>query len=70
MTKKVRAMDEAKLRVVGIDALNKALGPAEALRFLALFHREPTDYVEVSRKLYEGQSVEEIFKRARENWRG
>jgi len=70
MIKKVRAMDEAKLRVVGIDALNKALGPAEALRFLALFHREPTDYVEVSRKLYEGQSVEEIFKRARENWRG
>lgn len=70
MTEKVRAMDEAKLRVVGIDALNKALGPAEALGFLALFHREPTDYVEVSRKLYEGQSVEEIFKRARENWRG
>lgn len=70
MTEKVRAMDEAKLRVVGIDALNKALGPAEALRFLALFHREPTDYVEVSRKLYEGQGVEEIFKRARENWRG
>ena len=70
MTEKVRAMDEAELRVVGIDALNKALGPAEALRFLALFHREPTDYVEVSRKLYEGQSVEEIFKRARENWRG
>jgi len=70
MTEKVRAMDEAKLRVIGIDALNKALGPAEALRFLALFHREPTDYVEISRKLYEGQSVEEIFKRARENWRG
>ena len=70
MTKKVRAMDEAKLRVVGIDALNKALGPAEALRFLALFHREPTDYVEVSRKLYEGQRLEEIFKRACENWRG
>ena len=63
-------MDEAKLRVLGIDALNKALGPAEALRFLALFHREPTDYVEVSRKLYEGQSVEEIFKRARDSWRG
>ena len=70
MTEKVRAMDEAELRVVGIDALNKALGPAEALRFLALFHREATDYVEVSRRLYEGQSVEEIFKRARENWRG
>ena len=69
MTDRARAMDEAKLRVLGIDALNKALGPAEALRFLALFHREPTDYVEVSKKLYENQSVEEIFKRAKEHWR-
>ncbi len=70
MTERARAMDEAELRVLGIDALNKALGPAEALRFLALFHREPTDYVEISRKLYEGQTVEEIFKRSREHWRG
>jgi hypothetical protein len=70
MTERAKAMDEAKLRVLGIDALNKALGPAEALRFLALFHREPTDYVEVSKKLYEKQSVEEIFKRAKEHWRG
>ena len=70
MTERTRAMDEAELRVTGIDALNKALGPAEALRFLALFRSEPTDYVEVSGRLYENQSVEEIFKRARENWRG
>ena len=70
MIEKARVIDEARLRVLGIDALNKALGPAEALRFLALFHREPTDYVEVSKKLYENQSVEEIFKRAKEHWRG
>ena len=63
-------MDEAELRVLGIEALNKALGPAEALRFLALFHHEPTDYVEISKKLYEGQTIEEIFKRAKEHWRG
>jgi hypothetical protein len=66
MTGRTRAMDEAELRVAGIDALNRALGPAETLRFLALFHREPKDYVEVSRRLYQNQSVEEIFKRARE----
>jgi hypothetical protein len=48
----------------------KAMDEAEALRFLALFHREPTDYVEISKKLYEGQTVEEIFRRAKENWRG
>jgi hypothetical protein len=26
--------------------------------------------VDVSKKLYENQSVEEIFKRAKEHWRG
>jgi len=70
VTERDRAMDEAELRVAGIDALNKALGPAGTLRFLAFFRSEPNDYVEVSRRLYENQSVEEIFKRARENWRG
>jgi hypothetical protein len=49
MSERAKTIDEAKLRVLGIDALNKALGPAEALRFLALFHRETTDYVEVSK---------------------
>ena len=70
MSGKKKTLVDAELRMLGMDALNKALGPAEALRFLALFHREPTDYVEVSKKLYENQSVEEIFKRAKEQWRG
>ena len=70
MTERTRTMGEAELRAAGTDALNKSLGPLGAVRFLALFRSEPTDYVEVSRRLYENQSVEEIFKRARENWRG
>jgi len=70
MTEGAKAMDEAELRVLGIEALNKALGPAEALRFLALFHHEPTDYVEISKKLYECQTIEEIIKRAKEHWKG
>lgn len=57
-------MDDAEIRVAGIEVLNKALGPAGALRFLTLLHREPTDYVEISRRLYEGQSIEDIFSRA------
>ena len=55
---------------MGIEALNKALGSAQALRFLALFHSEPTDYVEISKRLYEGQSIEEIFNRDKEHRRG
>jgi hypothetical protein len=70
MTERAKAMNEAEFRVLGIEALNKALGPAEALRFLALFHRKPTDYVEISKKLYEGQTSEEIIKRAKEHWKG
>ena len=70
MTERARAMDEAELRSAGVDALSKALGPLGAVRFLALFRSEPTDYVEVSRRLYENQSVEEIVKRAKEHWRG
>ena len=62
-------MDDSELRVRGIDALNKTLGPARALRFLSMLHREPTDYVQISRKLYEGQSIKEIFARARANWK-
>ena len=62
-----KVIDEAELRVCGIDALNKALGAAGALRFLTLLHKEPTDYVEVSRKLYENQTIDEIYERALKN---
>jgi hypothetical protein len=37
-------------------------------RFLTLIHREPTDYVDVSRRLYEGQTINEIFDRAKAQW--
>jgi hypothetical protein len=62
-------MSDTELRIIGIEALNKALGPAAALRFLSLLHREPTDYVEISRRLYETQSIDYIFERAKENWK-
>ncbi len=63
-------MDETEIRISGIEALNKALGPAAALKFLTLLHREPTDYVDISRRLYEGQTIDEIFERAKNQWKG
>ncbi len=66
---RARIVDDTELRVIGIEALNKALGPATAFRFLTLLHREPTDYVEISRRLYEGQTIDEIFERARQQWK-
>lgn len=62
-------IEDSELRIRGIEALNKALGPVAALRFLNLIHREPTDYVDVSKRLYEGQTIEEIFERATKYWR-
>jgi len=62
-------MNDGEIRIKGIEALNRALGPSAALRFLMLLHRESTDYVEISRRLYEGQTIEEIFERASEQWK-
>ena len=70
MMEKIITMDDTEIRIKGIEALNKALGPAAALRFLTLLHCEPTDYVEISWRLYEGQTVDEIFARARGQWKG
>ncbi len=66
---KAKIMDDTEVRILGIETLNKTLGPTAALRFLTLLHREPTDYVEISRRLYEGQTIDEIFERARGQWR-
>lgn len=63
-------VSDAELRIKGNEALNRNLGPVLAQRFLSLLHREPMDYVDVSRRLYAGQSIAEIFERAEKQWRG
>lgn len=63
MTKNTKTIDDAELRLIGMDALNKALGPAKAFRFLALFHHEPSHYVQIYRGLHENQSTKEIALR-------
>ncbi|MFB2881130.1 hypothetical protein [Floridanema aerugineum] len=67
---KAKIMDDTEIRIKGIEALQKSLGSAAALRFLTLLHREPTNYVAVSQRLYEGQTIDEIFARAKQNWQG
>ena len=66
---KTKTMDDNEVKLKGIEVLNKNLGPSVALRFLTLLHREPTDYVKISRRLYEEQTIENIFKRARKQWK-
>jgi hypothetical protein len=61
--------DDAKIRLSGIDALNRALGHVRALRFMTLIQGEPTDYVQISRRLYKNQTVAQIFERAKSTWK-
>lgn len=65
---KTQPLSDNEIRLRGIDALNKALGASGALKFLTLLHREPTDYVEISKRIYKGQTVDEIFDRAKKHW--
>ncbi len=68
MTKTRVMMNDTELRISGIEALYKALGPTAMLRFLSLVQHEPADYVEISRHIYEGQTIDEIFERAKQHW--
>jgi hypothetical protein len=65
---KAKEMNDTELIISGIEILNKSLGVTNALRFLSLLHNEPTDYVEISQRLYDGQTIEEIFERAKNHW--
>lgn len=62
---KRKKMGDTEIKLKGIEAVFKSLGPAAALRFLALLYNEPTDYVEISRGLYQGQTIDEILARAK-----
>lgn len=70
MTDSTQIMNDSQLRVKAIAALKKELGTAATLRFLALINQNSTDYVEISRQLYQEQQLDEIFARAKQNWQG
>lgn len=66
----MQRLSDTELKVTGIEALNKALGAADAYRFMTLLHNEKTDYVQISHRLYEDQSIDDIFARAKTQWEG
>jgi len=65
---KSEIIEDAELRMNGIDILNKNLGPSAALRFLSLLHHDATDYIEISKRIYKDQSVDDVFDRAKKQW--
>jgi hypothetical protein len=70
MTDFTPTLNDAQLRVKALATLKKELGMAATLRFLALINQNSNDYVEISRQIYEGQELDEILSRAKQNWQG
>ena len=55
---------ETVLRREGMEALIDSLGSIDAERFIASIMREPFDYTEWQRTLFDDLSVEELSARA------
>lgn len=50
----------------GFNVLFKELGEADAIRFLSQISYEKRDYLKVQKRLFEGMTVEDIYKKAQE----
>ena len=55
---------DTEVKIKGVRALTEMLGKVGAERFIALIQREPFDYTNWQRTLWEGQSVEETSRNA------
>ncbi|MDP8236427.1 MAG: hypothetical protein P9M08_08585 [Candidatus Erginobacter occultus] len=55
---------DTEIRSLGFRALASTLGPVEAERFVTLLAREPFDYTEWRRGLWEGRDIAEISRSA------
>jgi hypothetical protein len=60
--------NDAVIRSEGMRVLSEQLGILEAERFISLILREPFDYTEWQRNLYDGLSVEELSMKAMKYW--
>lgn len=56
-----------QIRVRGLEALAKQLGPVGAVRFLQLYHHGSGDYSRERHKLFTGTTARGIFERIRAN---
>lgn len=62
----MKMASDAEIKNKGIGVLFRELGEADALRFLSQLSYEKRDYLKLQEKLFEGMTVEDIFKKARE----
>lgn len=57
---------DIEIRKRGLNVLFKSLGEVDAMRFLSQITYEKRDYLKLQDELFEGMSVEDIYKKATE----
>ena len=57
--------NDTVIKSEGLRVLAENLGIVEAERFVTLLLREPFDYTEWQRKLYEGETVSSLFQKVK-----
>jgi hypothetical protein len=57
---------DIEIRKKGLNVLFKSLGEVDAMRFLSQITYEKRDYLKLQDELFEGMSVEDIYKKAKE----
>jgi hypothetical protein len=60
---------DTEIKIKGIRILFKELGEADAIRFLSQISYEKRDYLKIQERLFEGMTVEDIYKKAQEYFR-
>ena len=62
-----KKLSEHELRQQAVQVLAGKLGPAEALRFLALVSREPFDYQKWRKEYFSRYSLDDLLSKVREH---
>jgi len=57
-----------ELRREAILILNKKLGAFNTYRFLAQVSQSRDDYLKLQQRLFNGQSVDELYRAAKQHW--
>jgi len=60
-------MTDTELRIKGFDILIKTMGSVEADRFISLVNKEPFDYTQWQKNLWNDISVEQLSRLAMQN---
>lgn len=60
-----RMSSDIEIRQKGLKILFKNLGEVDAIRFLSQITYEKRDYLKLQEELFEGMSVDDIYRKAK-----